>query len=367
MRMVCISSSQVPSVTAKSIQVMKVCQAFTQLGHDVILLIPGPQPEGLDLSAIQQHYGLRTLFKMEWLPVRVRRLFPWEAVRRARHLKADLLYVWPLQSAALGLLAGMPSMLELHDFPSGHFGPLWLRIFLALPGRKRLLPITEALRSALDLPAKGTVIAPDGVDLERYASLPDPEPARRKLGLPAAPTVLCTGHLYEGRGADLFLALAGKFPQVSFVWVGGRSADVQTWATRASAQGLSNVTFTGFVPNERIPLFQSAGDVLLMPYQRTVATSSGGNTAGICSPLKMFEYMAAGRAILTSDLPVLHEVLDETTAVFCPSDNVDAWESALGRLLNDEKQRQAFGQRTRRAVQQYSWIERSRRVLETFQ
>jgi len=83
--------------------------------------------------------------------------------------------------------------------------------------------------------------------------------------------------------------------------------------------------------------------------------------------LKMFEYMAAGRAILTSDLPVLHEVLDETTAVFCPSDNVDAWESALGRLLNDEKQRQAFGQRTRRAVQQYSWIERSRRVLETFQ
>jgi len=366
MRIVCISSSQIPSDTANSIQVMKVCQAFTQLGHDVILLVPGPQPEGLKPAALHTHYGLRTLFNIEWLSVRTRRLFPWEAVRHARRLGADLLYVWPLQSAALGLLAGMPSMLELHDFPSGRFGPLWLRLFLALPGRKRLLPITDALRRSLHLTTEQTVIAPDGVDLERYFSLPESEPARRELGLPAAPTVLCTGHLYEGRGADLFLALAEKIPLASFVWVGGRSADVKTWTTRAAAQALTNVTFTGFVPNERIPLYQSAADVLLMPYQRTVATSSGGNTAEICSPMKMFEYMAAGRAILTSDLPVLREVLDETTAVFCPLDNVGAWESALGGLLNDEKRRQALGQRACRAVEQYSWVERAKRVLKGF-
>jgi len=364
MRIVCISSSQVPSDTANSIQVMKVCQAFTQMGHDVTLLVPGPQSEGLNTAALQQHYGLRTLFKIEWLSVRTRRVFPWNAVWRARCLGEDLLYVWPLQSAALGLLAGIPSMLELHDFPSGHFGPLWLRLFLVLPGKKRLLPITDALRRALQLPTGQTVIAPDGVDLERYASLPEPEPARRELGLPAAPTVLCTGHLYEGRGTDLFLALAEKFTQASFVWVGGRSADVKTWATRATAQALTNVTFTGFVPNERIPLYQSSADVLLMPYQQTVATSSGGNTAGVCSPMKMFEYMAAGRAILTSDLPVLREVLDEKTAVFCPPDNIGAWGSALGGLLVDEKRRQALGQRARRAVEQYSWVERTKRILE---
>jgi glycosyltransferase involved in cell wall biosynthesis len=345
---------------------MKVCQAFTQLGHDVILLLPGLQPEGLNSTTLQQHYGLRMLFNIEWLSARTRRIFPWEAVWHARRHGADLLYVWPLQSAALGLLAGMPVLLELHDFPSGRFGPLWLRLFLALPGQKRLLPITDALRRALHLPTGQTLVAPDGVDLERYASLPDPEPARRELGLPAAPTVLCTGHLYQGRGADLFLALAEKFPQASFVWVGGRSVDVNTWASRAFAQALTNVTFTGFVPNERIPLYQSAAEVLLMPYQRIVATSSGGNTAGICSPMKMFEYMAAGRAILTSDLPVLREVLDETTAIFCPSDDIGAWESALGGLLSDEKLRQALGQRARCAVEQYSWVERTKLTLEGF-
>jgi glycosyltransferase involved in cell wall biosynthesis len=366
MRIVCISSSQVPSDSANSIQVMKVCQAFTQLGHDVKLIVPGSQPEELERAALQRHYGLNTPFKIEWLAVKDRRLFPWLAIWHARHLNADLLYVWPLQAAVLGLLTGVPTMLEMHDFPSGRFGPLWLRIFLALPGRKWLLPISDALRQALRLPAKSTIIAPDGVDIERYDSLPDPASARKQLGLPPALSVLCTGHLYTGRGADLFLLLAGKIPQTSFVWVGGRPVDVETWKTRAAGQGLKNITFTGFVPNEQIPLYQSAADVLLMPYQRIVSTSSGGNTADICSPMKMFEYMAAGRAILSSDLPVLHEVLDETIAVFCPPEDIKAWESALHGLLSDARRREALGQRARQIVQRYSWIERGRRVLELF-
>jgi glycosyltransferase involved in cell wall biosynthesis len=82
--------------------------------------------------------------------------------------------------------------------------------------------------------------------------------------------------------------------------------------------------------------------------------------------MKMFEYMAAGRAILSSDLPVLHEVLDDTTAVFCPPDNIEMWESALRGLLGNETQRQSLGQRARKVVQQYSWTERSRRVLASF-
>jgi glycosyltransferase involved in cell wall biosynthesis len=364
MKIVCISAAQIPSDTANSIQVMKVCQAFAQLGHDVILLVPGNQQSIISDHQLLEHYGLTKLFPIQWLPLRNRRLFPWRATCQAHRLGAGLIYSWPLQSAALGLLTGIPTMVELHDIPTGRVGPLWLRLFLIFPGRKRLLPITEALRSTLRLPEEQTVAAPDGVDLERYASLPDPEPARRILGLPAAPTVLCTGHLYAGRGADLFLSLAAKFPQASFVWVGGRPTDVENWIGQAAQ--LANVTFTGFVPNERIPLYQSAADVLLMPYQRTVSTSSGGNTAQICSPMKMFEYMAAGRAILSSDLPVLHEVLNRTMAIFCSLDNLGAWESALGELLGDEKRRNALGQCARVAVEQYSWVKRAQRVLEGF-
>ena len=364
MKIIFISAAQIPSDTANSIQVMKVCQAFKQLGHAVTLLVPGSQPSDISQQQLQSHYGLQTTFTIQWLAVRNRHLFPWKAVWQARRLGADLLYAWPLQSAALGLLAGMLCMLELHDLPGGSFGPLWLRLFLIFPGRKRLLPITDMLRGVLRLPKELTVIAPDGVDIDRYRELPDAYSVRRQLNLPEAPTVICTGHLYSGRGADLFLKLATKFPQASFVWVGGRPADVEAWKGRAS--NLTNVTFTGFVPNEWIPLYQSAADVLLMPYGRAVSASSGGNIAEVFSPMKMFEYMAAGRAILASDLPVLREVLDETMAVFSPLEQADAWESALGGLLADPQQRQALGQSARNAVEEYSWVKRAQRALEGF-
>jgi len=54
---------------------MKVCQAFSQLGHEVVLLVPGPRPEGLQPVDLQKNYGLQTLLNIEWLPARNRRLF----------------------------------------------------------------------------------------------------------------------------------------------------------------------------------------------------------------------------------------------------------------------------------------------------
>ncbi|MCS7009865.1 MAG: glycosyltransferase, partial [Anaerolineales bacterium] len=324
------------------------------------------QPRSIASNELAKHYGLTHVPSIIWLPG-PRRLFPWRAVGVALRQKADLIHTWAVQSAVLGSLLGIPSLFEAHEMPSGRFGPLWYRLFLNLPGRKRLLPITDALRRALEerygpIRRGDVVLAPDGVDLERYAALPSPAEARHLIGLPEALTVMCTGHLYEGRGADLFLTLAVKFPQTSFVWVGGRAEDVAYWKERAN--GLRNVLFTGFIQHERIPLYQAAADVLLMPYRRNVSGSSGGNIAAVFSPMKLFEYMAAGRAILTSDLPVLREVLDENMAVFCPPEEVGAWETALRGLLADERRRQALGQHAQHAVKAYSWVERARRMLE---
>jgi glycosyltransferase involved in cell wall biosynthesis len=369
MRIVCVSASQVPSDAANSIQVMKVCQAFARLGHEVTLLVPGRETAGVDLRT---HYGLQTSFPVEWLHVRNRRFFPWLAVRHARTLKAEVLYTWPVQAAGLGLLSGLPVILEMHDLPAGYFGPFWFRLFLHQAGRKRLLPITDALRRRLEaryhtrLRDEQVVVAPDGVDLERYTGLPGPESARRELGLPPGLTVAGTGHLYAGRGADLFLKLAADFPQTNFLWVGGRPADVEAWRQRAVLAHLDHVTFTGFVPNASIPLYQAAAEVLLMPYGRTVTASGGGDTSEICSPMKMFEYMAAGGAILTSDLPVLREVLDESSAVFRPPEDAASWSAALAGLIADPQKRQALGRRARDLSAQYAWTERARRALQEF-
>lgn len=374
MKIFAIATSRIPSDTANSIQVMKACQALAQLGHKITLLIPGDSKSIGSDRQIASHYGLTTLFEILPLPAQSRRLFTWLAVRRARREGADLLYVWPLQSAALGLLAGLPVILELHDIPAGLAGPQWFRLFLAARGRKRLLLITDALRRAIErdlrvsLAGRDVVIAPNGVDLERFADLPDPGMARRQIGLPETQTVVCTGHLYAGRGADLFLTLAAPRRRAHFVWVGGRPEDAAGWRSRAEAQGLKNVTFTGFVPNEKLPLYQAAADILLMPYARVIGISTGvGRSAEVSSPMKMFEYMAAGRAILASDLPVFREVLDETTAVFVPPEKEAAWGAALDALLADPSRRDWLGQNARRLAKKYTWAARARRALAGFE
>jgi glycosyltransferase involved in cell wall biosynthesis len=366
-RIVAIAGATIPSDTANSLQTMKACQALAQLGHEVTLLVPGSQKDSVDLRA---HYGLQTDFPVEWLTSSSRRMFTWDAVRRARACKADVIYSWFPQSAVFGLLSRLPVVFEIHIQPTGLFGPAWHRAFANVRGRKRLVSITRALVNILErdfqmrFSAEEVVIAPNGVDLERFAALPDPVTARRQIGLREAPTVMCTGHLYAGRGADLFLALAQSLPQVQFVWVGGRPEDIAVWKPRAASD---NVTFTGFIPNRDLPLYQAAADVLLMPYSRSIMGSSGtADSASVASPMKMFEYMAAGRAIVTSDLPVIREVLNEKNAVFCRPDEAGNWRAALESLLANQAQRRVLSNQARQDVQRYTWLSRAENILNGF-
>src|SRR5512138_3514391 len=116
MNIVAIAGSTIPSDTANSLQVMKACQALAQLGHHVTLVVPGAKNTSVDLQA---HYGLQTEFPIEWLSSSSRRMFTWEAARRARACKADLIYSWFPQSAVFGLWSGLPVVFEIHIQPTG--------------------------------------------------------------------------------------------------------------------------------------------------------------------------------------------------------------------------------------------------------
>jgi len=342
MKIACVSTSQVPSATANSIQVMKVCQALVQLGHAVKLWVPGQKPDHSDTMA--STYGITRDFEIDWLPSqpRFKRYdFSWQSVRAAEKWQADLFYTWTPQAAFLANLRGLDSVLEMHDRATGNLGPWILKQYLGRPGKNLLVCITHALKKALEaqleihIADQDVVIAPNGVDLERYQDLPGPSLARSNLGIPERTTVSYTGHFYEGRGTDVLFHLAATFPHIQFLWVGGREKELTGIRARLAEENLENVILAGFVENQKLPLYHAASEILLMPYEHAIAGSSGGNSADICSPMKMFEYMAAGRIILTSDLPVIREVLDDVSAYFCPPEDKQAWAALLEKVLND--------------------------------
>ncbi|HUI88697.1 MAG TPA: glycosyltransferase family 4 protein [Anaerolineales bacterium] len=374
MKIAAITNSRIPSLTANSIQAMKVCDALTQLGHDLRVFAPR-EAAPASWNELAAQYGLQHPFEIQWLPsVRAFKRFDFmfHAQSAAHKFGAGLIYTWLPQSAVTGLWQRDPVILEMHADVAGRFGAWWLRQFWKSRRHKRLLTTTSALRKALErstgleFPNEAVQIAPNGVDLERYANLPSPAEARRQLNLKENLTIGFTGHFYAGRGLDLLFELARALPTVNFLWVGGTPDAVSEWRTKLNAADVFNVTLTGFIENSRLPLYQSAADILLMPYARSIAGSSRQDIAEGINPMKMFEYMAAERAIITSDLPVIREVLNESNAVFCAPGDLNAWKNVIENLWNDEGRRTSLAKQARRDVERYTWIAREQRALENF-
>jgi len=371
MRIACIAQSQIPSTRANSIRVMKMCAAFMDAGHEVHLWLPGESPR-ISGEEIQLQYGIKEVFPVTWIKNKswLRGYdFGLQALMAARRWQADFFYTWPYQAAAFSSLFGFPTGMEVHDFPPSSSGTRLFKLFLAGKGLRRVLPITQALSKDLQqrftFPADESMldILPLGVDLDQYLNLPDSVGARQELNFPDAITVGYTGHLYAGRGIELLFDLAGRNPQVQFLWAGGEPETISFWEGRIRTAGMDNIRLLGFKPHHEMPLIQAACDILAMPYAHKISTSSGGDTARYASPIKAFEYLASGRVILSSDLPVLHEILTEENAILLSPEDVDAWDRALKMIIQDDSMRTALGASARKTAQQYSWNARARKAL----
>ena len=388
MKIVLIAPTYLPALRANTIQVMKMAQAMVSLGHDLRVLVPlgDVEHDQLTWDDLAHHYGLRWRFEIEWLPTdhRLRSYdYGLKSVNRAQKLGADLIYTRLPQSAALASLMGIPSIYEIHDLPQGRMGPWMLMRFLKGRGARALVVITAALRDAVTerygkllnnrkespLPI---IVEPDGVDLARYQNIPTPQQARKalsfSLSLQSSSFVAgYTGHLYPGRGSDLILDIAGQLPGINFMLVGGETADVSRVRQKIKNLGLKNITLTGFIPNADLPQYQAACDILLMPYQRRVTASSGGDIARYLSPMKLFEYMACGRAIISSDLPVLQEILNDENAVLLPPDDLTSWVTAIQDLRTNSDIRAQRATQAQQDAQQYSWNARAHKIITVIQ
>jgi glycosyltransferase involved in cell wall biosynthesis len=205
-------------------------------------------------------------------------------------------------------------------------------------------------------------VLPDGVDLERFDSPLSKDEARRRLGLPLDPPILChSGHLYPGRGGEEAIEALAGVPQAVLVMVGGRAEDIARLQALATRLGVAErVIFTGQVPNSAVPAYLWAADVLVMPY------TSRTPTVRYMSPLKMFEYMASGRPIVATDFPVVREVLrDGETAMLVKPDSAQALREGFQRVLGNPELSRRVAAGARGAAQGYSWNARARTILST--
>jgi len=140
--------------------------------------------------------------------------------------------------------------------------------------------------------------------------------------------------------------------------------DIEHW--KAKVAGIKNIFFHGFYPHAQVFSIMKKMDVLLAPNLTSVKGSDGITDIGKwTSPLKLFEYMAAKKPILASNIEVLREVLvHEKNSILCDPDDNEAWQAGLRRLLSD---RELADQLTFKAfadlTEKYTWSKRAVTLL----
>lgn len=171
------------------------------------------------------------------------------------------------------------------------------------------------------------------------------------------------GHLYKGRGIEIIAAMARRCPKIDFHIVGGTPEDIVYWTSELA--GISNLYLHGHVPHAKTKEYLVNFDMVLAPYQRKIAVAGGGHTERWMSPLKIFEYMSSGKPLICSDMPVLHEVLqDGGNCILCPPEDVDCWVAAANNLAtNKELGRRIAAKALDDFITHYTWRVKYKRII----
>lgn len=173
---------------------------------------------------------------------------------------------------------------------------------------------------------------------------------RRELGVAeTAPLVLYTGTFEAYQGLDLLFAAArhvlARRPDTRFVLAGGRPDQIVSARAEAARAGVDGaVIFAGQRPAEEIPRFLDAADLLVSP------RSTGTNT-----PLKIYQYLRSGRAIVATRLLTHTQVLDDEVAILTPADP-DGFAEGILSGIEDPARARAVGERARQLAEtKYSY------------
>ncbi len=367
MRIAYIQNARIPTEKAHGYQIMKTCEALVEAGTQVQLFV-AERRNSISQNAFE-FYQVPKVFDLFRLPVVdvmdvIKPLnalaYPLErasfirSVKRSRLalLASDIWYTRDLSIAEvlMEMENARPIFVELHD-ADARLDEIASRV-------NGWVVISEGLKKLLiekGVPSDKIMVAHDGFDPAVFGDLPNRAEARQKLGLKSDEFLLLySGHLYPWKGVDSLAASFKNIPEgVRLLIVGGYPDDIAR--IKAAAGDTSRVEFFGQKPREEIPAWLAAADAALLP---TSAKFEIGKS--YTSPLKLFEYLAAGLPILASDVPSSHEVLDESVATFFKSDDTEDFLKKLDEL----RARSWSAERSKEKVKPYRWSERGRVISE---
>lgn len=372
MKLIYLANIRIPTEKAHGYQIMKMCEQFADKGVNVQLVVT-KRKNNLREDPFE-YYNIKKNFNIKYLPV-------WDVLflgkfgylleifsfskNIKKEIDLDNAVVYTRDIILIRLLPSIKNLvLELHALPKKN-----KKIKKIFYKTKKIICITNCLKEKiinLGYKEDTILVAPSGVDLERYDSIiNDKEMLRNELGLPKDKKIIA----YIGRATTMgkskgveellenFVGLSKKSDIFFLLIVGLNIHEKEKFRNFFRLKGIDEHKYLlmDYVDKNSVIKYGKSADILIMTYPNEIHYSC------YMSPLKLFEYMATKNLIITTDLPSIREVLNDKNAIFIKSDYSNFEDILLNAIENSyvDLTIQAY-----KDVQNYTWDKRAKKILE---
>lgn len=370
---------RIRSKDGQYVHIEELTQALGRLGHEIVMVGPSAVAEekfGAEAGVVgllkkYMPKFIYELLELAYAFVDYRRL-----VRAIKRHRPDCLYerynlylpsgVWASRRFGLPMLleVNAPVYEERKKYNGIAIDPLaqWSERF-TWRGAGYVLPVTGVLAQYVEragVPSSRIVVIPNAIDPGRFSQVPSRVQAKAALGLDDRLVLGFVGFMRDWHGLERVIEMIARRTETKchLLLVGDGPAR-QALEQCASSLGIADrVTFTGVVDRDNVARYIAAFDIALQP-----------DVVPYASPLKLFEYLALGRAIVAPATPNLREVLvdGENAALFDPKDPTHFF-ATLERLCVDSALRERISHGAQQTIARggFTWQKNAERVVALF-
>lgn len=382
MDLIYISNSRIPTEKAHGRQITDMCRLFSAFGVKVELVLPRRINNVFKGVSLFDYYKIEKTFNVKKIPAidpRFLMKLPAGVYIKFQSLffifsllfflaigskKNKIIYTRDEQLLPILNVFSPNVFWECHALPRKI--KFYLKAFSRCAG---IIVLTKGIKKelvSLGIDDDKIIVAPDGVDLSIFDIDISKKDARLDLGLPQDKKIIGYTGAFKTKGMDKGLfdiirslkTIREEIDNILAVAVGGSQEDIDFYRSFAEKEGVDDVIVLLPKQDQHIlAKYQKAFDLLLMPFPYKK------HYAFYMSPLKMFEYMASKRPIISSDLPSIKEVLNDENAVFVrPGDYSDLAEKVVG-VLSGAIDTSGLAQKAYCDVLGYTWEKRTENIV----
>ena len=367
MRICYLSNSAIPSSVASAIQIVKMCEAFSELNNEVILITTNLIKKKRNIF---EYYNVK--YRFIFMRIKMFKTFPLGfkyylfsifSIYESLKYNPEIYITRNFFTCFLLVLLRKKIIMELH-----HDLGIESRIvrflvknfkFLNSKHIKKIVAITKGVKDEYVnkkiINENKIIILPSGSSIKKRFEFSNKKKFF-KIGY--------FGSLYKSRGLDLIRRLA-KIDNKNEYYLYGNFDKLNNFKFKNS---IKNLHLKNYVPYKDIPKNLSKMDILLMPYVSSItAAGDVGDNTKFTSPLKLFDYLSVGKIILCSDFQVLKEVIDDKkNAIFIKNfKNIFSWKNEIHRLSNQPQKQYIMCRNNYKLSKKYSLKERAKLILKS--